>query len=335
MQIRYTLNFIVLIATMVITIACNGSSSNNAKETNVTSNKQCPVFVADSAFRYIEEQCAFGPRLLGTDEADQCAEWIKAKFAENGCTVGEQCTEVVVWDGKKMPCRNIIACTNMEATQRIMLCAHWDTRPWADNDADESNHRTPVLGANDGASGVAVMLEIARQIKQYPLEGIGIDFICFDAEDMGTPEWAEPIENGEDTWCLGSKVWAEKALRDGYRPRYGILLDMVGGRGATFAREQVSVYFANHIVKKVWALASDLGYGQFFPYKDGGSLVDDHVNVNTIARIPCIDIVPYFADGPSSFGPTWHTVHDTPENIDKNVLKAVGQTVLQLIYNEQ
>jgi hypothetical protein len=121
----------------------------------------------------------------------------------------------------------------------------------------------------------------------------------------------------------------------GYNPHYGILLDMVGGRGATFAKEQVSVYFANHVVNKVWKLATDLGYGQFFPNIDGGSLVDDHVNVNAIAGIPCIDIVPYFNYGPSSFGPTWHTVNDTPENIDRNVLKAVGQTVLQLMYNEQ
>jgi hypothetical protein len=192
-----------------------------------------------------------------------------------------------------------------------------------------------VLGANDGASGVAVMIEIARLLQSQPLQGVGVDFICFDAEDMGTPEWAEPLTDDQDTWCLGSKVWAELAAANGYRPKYGILLDMVGGRGATFSHEQVSMYFASNIVKKVWNLASDLGYGQFFPYQEGGTLVDDHINVNTIAQIPCIDIVPYFADGPSSFGPTWHTINDTPENIDKNVLEAVGQTVLQLLYNEQ
>ena len=329
---KYTLLYILLLFTIV---ACSGSTGNKSQKTESKTNKECPTFVADSAFAYIENQCSFGPRLLGTKEADACAEWIKNKFSKTGCAVGEQLTEVTIWDGSKKPCRNIIASTNLNATHRIMLCAHWDTRPWADNDADEANHKTPVLGANDGASGVAVMIEIARLIQQHPLQDIGIDFVCFDAEDMGTPEWAEPLENDQDTWCLGSKVWAENASATGYNPRYAILLDMVGGCGTTFAREQVSVYFANHIVKKVWNLAADLGYGHFFPNKDGGSLVDDHINVNTIARIPCIDIVPYFENGPSSFGPTWHTIYDTPENIDKNVLKAVGQTVLQLLYNEQ
>ena len=330
---KYTL-YIYILVTCLLAFSCSGSSGNKAKKAEISSNKPCPEFVADSAFLYIEEQCNFGPRLLGTEEADLCAEWIKSQFERFGCAVSEHKTQVTVWDGTRMPCRNIIASANTQAHHRIMLCAHWDTRPWADNDPNESNHRTPVLGANDGASGVAVMMEIARLIQQHPMPNLGVDFICFDAEDMGTPEWADVQDNEQDTWCLGSKAWAEEVARTGYNPQYGILLDMVGGRGATFSREQVSVYFANHVVNKVWTLASKLGYGQFFPNRDGGSLVDDHVNVNTIAQIPCIDIVPYFSDGPSSFGPTWHTVNDTPENIDKNVLKAVGQTVLQLLYNE-
>lgn len=332
---KHTLYILLIAMAGIMAVSCSGSSGKKQKKTEVSSNKACPEFMADSAFRYIEEQCAFGPRLLGTKEADQCAEWIKLQFTRMGCSVGEQKTEVTVWDGTKFPCRNIIASTNLQAQKRIMLCAHWDTRPWADNDPDEANHRKPVLGANDGASGVAVMVEIARLIQQQPLNGVGIDFICFDAEDMGTPEWAEIESELDETWCLGSEVWAKQAVTNGYKPRYGILLDMVGGRGATFSREQISVHYANHIVDKVWSLASELGYGQFFPNREGGVLMDDHVNVNSIANIPCIDIVPYFTDGPSSFGPTWHTIYDTPENIDKNVLKAVGQTVLQLLYNEQ
>lgn len=330
---RNTLYILSLVMALALAFSCTGTKKE--KKTSEPANKECPEFMADSAFRYIEEQCAFGPRLLGTKEADLCAEWIKDQFESKGCVVSEQKTQVTVWDGTSMPCRNIIASTNTQAQYRILLCAHWDTRPWADNDPDEANHKKPVLGANDGASGVAVMIEIARLIQQQPMKDLGIDFVCFDAEDMGTPEWAEAQpSDDQDTWCLGSKVWAEQMRQIGYNPRYGILLDMVGGRGATFAKEQVSVYFANHVVNKVWKLASDLGYGQFFPNTDGGSLVDDHVNINAIAGIPCIDIVPYFNYGPSSFGPTWHTVNDTPENIDKNVLKAVGQTVLQLLYNE-
>lgn len=252
-----------------------------------------------------------------------------------GCDVAEQVARVTAWDGASLPCRNIIASANPQAGNRILLCAHWDTRPWADNDPDQANHRTPILGANDGASGVAVMMEIARLVQQQPLQGVGVDFVCFDAEDMGTPQWAESGNETSGTWCLGSKVWAEQAALNGYRPRYGILLDMVGGRGSSFSKELVSMHFASHVVNKVWTLASDLGYGQFFASREGGMLVDDHVNVNTLAGIPCIDIVPHFEDGPSSFGPTWHTVSDNPDNIDPNVLEAVGQTVLQLLYNEQ
>ncbi len=329
--------YTILLATMAALClpSCTSSSSKKQGKTVEAANKPCPTFVADSALSYVRKQCDFGPRLVGSEASAKCAQWIKARFESVGCDVAEQSVQVTVWDGTSMPCRNIIASLNPEAGKRILLCAHWDTRPWADNDPDEANHRTPVLGANDGASGVAVMLEIARQIQQQPLQGVGVDFVCFDAEDMGTPEWAEVVNEDQDTWCLGSKAWAEQAVSNGYKPRYGILLDMVGGRGASFAKEQVSMYFASHVMNKVWSLASDLGYGQFFSSREGSMLVDDHVNVNSVAGIPCIDIVPHFDNGPSSFGPTWHTVNDTPENIDPNVLEAVGQTVLQLLYNEQ
>ncbi len=335
MMKKNTLYIILLAAVAALSFAACTSSSKKQSAAKKKANNPCPTFVADSAMVYIRKQCDFGPRLLGSTASEQCGTWIAEKFRSLGCDVAEQRVQVITWDGTPMPCRNIIASLNPTAGKRILLCAHWDTRPWADNDPDKANHRTPVLGANDGASGVAVMIEIARQIQSQPLAYLGVDFICFDAEDMGTPEWAEAVNEDQDTWCLGSKAWAEQAVSNGYKPRYGILLDMVGGRGASFAKEQVSVYFASHVVSKVWRLASDLGYGQFFSSREGGMLTDDHVNVNMVAKIPCIDIIPYFEDGPSSFGPTWHTINDTPENIDPNVLEAVGQTVLQLLYNEQ
>lgn len=327
---------VLMAAIGILAFACTSPSSKKQGKAVKAANKPCPAFVADSAMSYVRMQCDFGPRTVGSAEADKCAGWIKMQFAGMGCDVAEHSAQVTAWDGSKVPCRNIIASCNPQAGKRILLCAHWDTRPWADNDPDEANHRTPILGANDGASGVAVMIEIARQLQQQPLQGVGVDFVCFDAEDMGTPQWAETVgEETHDTWCLGSKAWAEQAAANGFKPCYGILLDMVGGRGASFAKEQVSMHFASHVMNKVWALASELGYGQFFTSREGGALVDDHVNVNTVAGIPCIDIVPHFDNGPSSFGPTWHTVDDTPENIDPNVLEAVGQTVLQLLYNEQ
>ena len=257
------------------------------------------------------------------------------QFRRLGAVVEEQQADVTLWDGKVLPACNIIASLNPDNTDRVIVCAHWDSRPWADNDEDEKNHHTPVLAANDGASGVAMMMEICRLLQQNPIK-VGIDFICFDAEDMGTPQWAETEESTSETWCLGSKFWAERARENGYHARYGVLLDMVGGRGSVFPSEKVSLDYAQPIASLFVRLGNQLGYGHYFPLdKEGGFLMDDHVNINHIARIPCIDIVPNFTDGPSSFGPTWHTVNDTPENIDTNVLEAVGQTLTQLIYNEE
>ena len=189
-----------------------------------------------------------------------------------------------------------------------------------------------VLAANDAASDVAVMLEMARLIQLHPLE-IGIDFICFDAEDYGVPQWSDQT-GGASSWCLGSQYWAANPHVYGYQARFGILMDMVGGRGSTFSKEGYSQRYASQVVDLVWNTAAQLGYGQFFPMRDGGYITDDHVPVNEIAGIPCIDIIPYFTDAPSGFGPTWHTVNDNMEHIDRQVLKAVGQTVIQVIFNE-
>lgn len=315
--------------------ACGGRSGRNIGGPDTITLAPCPTFNADTCMKYIQEQCNFGPRVTGSKEAGLCRQYLVEQFRRFDAVVEEQQADVTLWDGKVLPACNIIAKLNPDNTDRIIICAHWDSRPWADNDEDEKNHRTPVLAANDGASGVAMMMEICRLLQQNPIK-VGIDFICFDAEDMGTPQWAETEESTSDTWCLGSKFWAERAREEGYRARYGVLLDMVGGRGSVFPIEKVSQDYAEPIASLVVRLGNQIGYGHYFPLnREGGYLMDDHVNVNRIARIPCIDIVPNFTDGPSSFGPTWHTVNDTPENIDVNVLEAVGQTLTQLIYNEE
>ncbi len=184
------------------------------------------------------------------------------------------------------------------------------------------------MAANDGASGVAVMLEIARQLqadkKLNP--SIGVDFVCFDTEDWGVPQWSDAQDDG-NSWALGAQYWSENKP-EGYNPRYGILLDMVGGRGAKFYREGMSMQYAGGIVKRVWAAARQAGYGSFFPKSDGGMITDDHIPVNEKAKIPTIDVIAYYPDcQQSSFGPTWHTVNDDMAHLDKNVLKAVGQTI--------
>ena len=317
------------------------SKVQNIEETEEVAkvNPVGPSFNADSAYAFTKAQCDFGPRDMNSRGHDLCGEWIVSKFKEYGCKVTTQTATLAGYDGTKLRSRNIMASINPEATTRILLCAHWDSRPWADNDPDSANWRKPILAANDAASGVAVMLELARIIGRSKDEKafnkqLGIDFVCFDAEDWGTPQWADVADNA-DSWALGAQYWS-KNLPQGYEARYGVLLDMVGGVGAKFYREGMSMQYAPEIVKKVWRAAREVGFGSYFPKEDGGVITDDHVPVNQFAKIPTIDIIPYYADcQQSSFGPTWHTLADNMENIDKNTLKAVGQTLVQVIYKEK
>ena len=317
------------------------SKVQNIEETEEVAkvNPVGPSFNADSAYAFSKAQCDFGPRDMNSRGHDLCGEWIVSKFKEYGCKVTTQTATLAGYDGTKLRSRNIMASINPEATTRILLCAHWDSRPWADNDPDSANWRKPILAANDAASGVAVMLELARIIGKSKDEKafnkqLGIDFVCFDAEDWGTPQWADVADNA-DSWALGAQYWS-KNLPQGYEARYGILLDMVGGVGAKFYREGMSMQYAPEIVKKLWRAAREVGFGSYFPKEDGGMITDDHVPVNQFAKIPTIDIIPYYADcQQSSFGPTWHTLADNMENIDKNTLKAVGQTLVQVIYKEK
>ena len=300
-----------------------------------------PTFNADSAYAFTAAQCNFGPRAMNTEGHEKCAEWIIAKFTQYGCKVTTQKADLKGYDGTILKSTNIIAQYKPERTTRILLCAHWDSRPWADNDPDSTNWHRPILAANDAASGVAVMLEIARLLNssagtsQSAVENtIGVDFVCFDAEDWGTPQWSD-VESEGETWALGAQYFATN-LPAGYEARYGILLDMVGGVGAQFYREGISRQYAGQIVKKVWRAARQAGYGSYFPKRNNGNITDDHVPLNLNTHIPTIDIIPCYPDcEQSSFGPTWHTIKDDMEHIDKNTLKAVGQTIIQTLYTEE
>ncbi len=313
------------------TTACGNRTSSRSQDTDTIAMAPAPEFNADSAYAFTAAQCAFGPRVPNTEAHKLCGNYIAEKFRSYGALVTDQYADLTAFDGTVLKARNIIASYNPDAEARLLICGHWDSRPWADNDPDSANWHKPVLAANDAASDVAVMLEMARLIAQNPLK-IGIDFICFDAEDYGAPQWIN--SNEENDWCLGSQYWAENPHKFGYKARFGILMDMVGGQGSTFSKELFSKEYAAQVVDIVWNTATQIGYGNYFLNRDGGYITDDHLPVNRIAKIPCIDIIPYFSDGPSGFGPTWHTVNDDMEHIDKNVLKAVGQTVLQVIYNE-
>ena len=273
---------------------------------------------------------------MNSEAHERCAEWIQQKFTQYGYQVELQKADLKGYDGTILKSTNIIASRQPSAnTQhpRIFICAHWDSRPWADNDPDEANWRKPVMAANDGASGVAVMLELARLLQQNDSARMAVDFICFDAEDWGIPQWENDVDG--NSWALGSQYWANSQEPKANSYQYGILLDMVGGQGAKFYREYYSMQYARNVVERVWQAANTAGYGSIFPYLDGGGVTDDHLPVNEKAGIPCIDIINYYPDcEQSSFGPTWHTVNDDMQHIDKNTLKAVGQGLVQLIYSE-
>lgn len=332
--------YLILLVTSILSVSCR---SNKVIET-VSYEPVGPQFVADSAMAFCKAQCDFGPRTMNSKAHDLCEAWIADKFRQFGTEVLTQKTDIKAWDGTILRSTNIIARYNPEATRRILVCAHWDSRSWADNDPDSTNWKKPVLAANDGASGVGVMLELARLLQADTTDiSLGIDFVCFDAEDYGVPQWAENgTADNSDTWALGAQFWAQQyqnALADdsisAAAYEFGILLDMVGGQGARFYHEGFSMRYAPGIVDKVWSAARTVGKGDFFVNESGGYITDDHDPINKIG-IPTIDIISYYPDcEQSSFGPTWHTVIDDMEHLDPAVLQAVGQTLIQVIYQEK
>lgn len=326
-------NILAVLSLAFFVMSC-GNLRKQTTDESVSMQPVGPAFCADSAYQYCQDQCDFGPRTMNSKAHDDCEQWIVSKFKGFGLDVMPQKTVLKGYDGTSLNSTNIIASYRPDLTERILLCAHWDSRPWADNDPDEANHKTPVMAANDGASGVAVMLEVARLLSKDTLQ-MGVDFICFDAEDWGVPQWSDADYDG-DSWALGAQYWSANLHKKGYKARFGILLDMVGGQGAQFYKETLSVQYASQIVDKVWRAAQVVGYGSFFPNQIGTGVTDDHVPVNTKAKIPTIDIIPYYPNcEQSSFGPTWHTINDDMAHIDKNTLQAVGQTLIQVLFSEK
>ena len=204
-------------------------------------------------------------------------------------------------------------------------------KPFADQDDENSDQ--PFDGANDGGSGVGVLMEIARNLQNSPVN-MGIDIVLFDIEDYGPPQDEQSSET--ENWGLGSQYWSRNPHLPGYRARYGILLDMVGVKDASFLMEGFSMMYAPSRVKKVWNLAAGLGYQSYFPEEYGGYITDDHYFINTIANIPTINIIHLEKDSQSgSFFEHWHTTSDNMEHIDRNTLKVVGTVVLNVVYREK
>lgn len=310
--------------------SCSNSHTPSPKGQSSSVSVATPVFHADSAFRYVAEQVAFGPRVPGSPAHANCASYLAHKLEHFGASVMVQESQVTAFDGKQYPCKNIIGQFQPDKNDRILLFAHWDSRPFADHDPDPSKRNTPIDGASDGASGVGVLLEMARQFQTQP-PSVGVDIIFFDVEDMGTPDHLD-LPFKEDTWCLGSQYWGQNTHKPGYSARYGILLDMVGAKGALFFKEQYSMQMAPQLVELIWNTAARLGFGNYFVFSDGGTITDDHYYVYKYTRIPCVDIIQFDPSTTTSFGSYWHTHADNMDIIDPSTLHAVGQTLLEVIY---
>ena len=306
-------------------------SSKNASKKTAKKTVSVPVFNADSAYNFVAEQVAFGPRVPNTPAHSQGAKYLENTLLKYTANVIVQEFQKRAYDGTVLNGKNIIAEFNPENKSRVLLAAHWDSRPFADHDTDEANHHTAIDGANDGASGVGVLLEIARLMAQQA-PNIGVDIILFDLEDYGVPSFEGYSSN--ESWALGSQHWANNPHDLNYTAKYGILLDMIGAKDPIFKMEYYSMYYAPHIVKKVWKQASILGYETTFLFEDGGMVMDDHIPVNDVLGIPMIDIIHYDPSTDSGFFPHWHTINDNLDAIDKMSLKIVGETVMHVVYYE-
>lgn len=323
---------LLLLLIIGILLCLNACKNEKTPEsTTERSTTTVPSFNRDSAYHFVAEQVAFGPRLPGSEAHQNCKNWLVQKFKSYGATVIEQDFQAKTYYKKTLPATNIIAQFNPTASRRIVLAAHWDSRHIADSPLSTERKTEPILGADDGGSGTAILLEIARQLQQNKVD-IGIDLILFDAEDLGESGTEDPAS--ATTWCLGSQYWARNLHAPGYRPQYGILLDMVGSKGAQFPIEQYSQQIAPQVVSEVWQLAENLGYSNLFPKTNGGGVTDDHYFVSTIAKFPMIDIINRSSSTETGFGAHWHTQDDDMDIIDRKTLKSVGQLMLAVIYRE-
>lgn len=296
-----------------------------------------PAFSGDSAYLYIERQMAFGPRVPNSAAHTQCAVWLIEQLRAFGAEVELQKGFMPDYRGNNQQIYNIIGHFNTPETAsrpRVLLGAHYDTRPWCDEEENYSDRYYNVPGANDGASGVGVLLEIARQIGLRLADSVSItpvDIIFFDVEDMGTPHFYTGSER-EDTWCLGSQLWATnyaKNLMPQYQ--YGVILDMVGAPDASFPREMYSTNYAANYQQQIWRSAEQLGYGALFNNQQSYPITDDHYYINYIAGIPCVDIIHYDIRNATGFASWWHTRQDDMSNISKSTLQAVGEVVMSLL----
>lgn len=329
-MMRFNL-YSILIAVVFLTVSCEGEKEKKEVVTNTITPPAKPRVVppdfnADSAFAFVKAQADLGPRVPGSKAHDMAVVYYETQFKKYGAEVIIQKGNTTTFDGKPWILKNIIASYNPKVETRILLCAHWDSRPFCEKDKNPENRSKPCPGVNDGASGVGVLMEIARLISEKKPD-VGIDIVLFDLEDYGDNR-GDP-----NSWCLGSQYWSKTPHVPYYSAKFGILLDMVGAKDAIFPKEGLSRFYAGEHVNTIWGTAQKLGYGQYFINQECAEMTDDHSPINKLAQIPCVDILHYNMVK-NEFFEHHHTTNDDLSNIDKATLKAVGQTLLEVIYNQ-
>ena len=325
---RYILCFLIT-SLLFTSIGCKQDAQTKKSEPQPVVKVQIPAFNQDSAYAYVKKQVDFGPRVPGTETHETCKDWFVERFENMGADVIVQPFDARIYTGDVWQSYNIIAQFNPEIEKRVIIAAHWDSRMIAEEDRNVKRINDPILGADDGASGVGVLMEIGRVIQENPIN-LGVDVILFDAEDQGKRGPKEPINN----WCLGAQHWSKNKHKKGYKAKFGILLDMVGSKNPRFGKDQVSKEYAGLVQEKVWTLAQNMGYSDMFVNQYTGALTDDHYFVNVIAGIPMIDIINQPKNSETGFANHWHTHGDDMSIINKRTLRVVGQVVTAALYKE-
>ncbi|HZV11919.1 MAG TPA: M28 family peptidase [Candidatus Kapabacteria bacterium] len=319
---------IALAAFLAAFISCSNNNTRSKPAEQQTSAAQAapsvPSFDGDAAFRYLVRQVDFGSRAPMTAAHDSCLAYLTQELSQYTSNVALQQFTVPGYNGVQLNLTNVIASFNPKATQRVMLCAHWDSRPRADEEKDTALQSKAIPGANDGASGVGVLLELARIFKDNP-PPMGVDIILFDGEDYGK-------ETDIDNYCLGSSYFAGH-LPAGFHPECGVLLDMVGDKDAIFRKEETSMRYANDICNEIWG-AAQMVHATTFVNAPGDGITDDHVPLNAVG-IPTVDIIDAELVGNRGTNPRrkyWHTLRDTPDQCSPATLHDVGATLLEFLY---
>lgn len=305
--------FLFLFYCLFALISCKSQTQTNTQAIS-QSQSVIPVFDKQNAFAYLEKQCSFGPRFPGNPGHIQTRDYLVSELKTFTDKVKIQSFPSVNYmSNERAQASNIIASFG-EGNTEVILCAHWDSRPKADQDSEPSNKEKPILGANDGASGVAVLLEIARIFSNNP-PPFPVDIVFFDAEDMGRGGFSEEF-------LQGSRFFAKNKAFN-YKPRAAILLDMVGDADLNIYIEGNSQNYASDLVDQVWTKAEELDVFEFVR-EVKHTVTDDHLPLLQ-AGIPAIDIIDYDY-------PYWHTIEDTPDKCSPESLEKVGRVLLAYLY---